>query len=348
MKLDPRIDRVRPGDAPIAELVASGVHVEPVQRAVRESRRPAGPADVVRVPRAATAAVRAGRTASAPRVTARAGTTGRGVAATGPAGPPAPTADPTAPATTAAAPGTFGGGRCRFSLTGGGARGRRPEPSSDAACPCRRSTWDGAASRTTHGSERQAITTLDGGVRVFAGQRSDPFFVDLGSVFDLAGLRPFNALHLIPLPTADGVNGLRGLERAQPRAPGADHHVTRGRCPTEQRVRRALDDRCVGQRVAFSHHRARERRVARFRRAGAGVPPGQPPVQRGPRAHGPQGRVELPASQRGLALRAVRDLPGAAAAPAGALPGCLPAPGGVPAGTGGSGRDPAHGPPRRG
>ena len=59
--------------------------------------------------------------------------------------------------------------------------------------------------------ERQAVTALDGGVRVFAGQRSDPFFVDLGSVFDLAGLRPFNALHLIPLPTADGVNGLQGL-----------------------------------------------------------------------------------------------------------------------------------------
>jgi hypothetical protein len=46
---------------------------------------------------------------------------------------------------------------------------------------------------------------------VFAGQRSDPFFVDLGSIFDLAGLRPFNALHLIPLPTADGVNGVQGL-----------------------------------------------------------------------------------------------------------------------------------------
>jgi superfamily II DNA/RNA helicase len=42
VKLDPRIDRIRPGDAPISELVASGVHVEPVQRAVRE-RRPAGP-----------------------------------------------------------------------------------------------------------------------------------------------------------------------------------------------------------------------------------------------------------------------------------------------------------------
>jgi hypothetical protein len=43
-----------------------------------------------------------------------------------------------------------------------------------------------------------AVTTLPGGIKVFAGQRDDPFFVDLGSVFDLAGLRPFNSLHAIP------------------------------------------------------------------------------------------------------------------------------------------------------
>ena len=49
-----------------------------------------------------------------------------------------------------------------------------------------------------------AVTTLSNGTRVFAGQRDDPFFVDLGSVFDLAGLRPFNPAHLIPLPAAPG------------------------------------------------------------------------------------------------------------------------------------------------
>jgi superfamily II DNA/RNA helicase len=41
-KVEPVVSRVRPGDAPIAELVASGVHVEPVERPVRESRRPSG------------------------------------------------------------------------------------------------------------------------------------------------------------------------------------------------------------------------------------------------------------------------------------------------------------------
>ncbi|PRY51938.1 superfamily II DNA/RNA helicase [Geodermatophilus tzadiensis] len=41
-KVDPQVTRVRPGDAPIAELVASGVPVEPVERPARESRRPHG------------------------------------------------------------------------------------------------------------------------------------------------------------------------------------------------------------------------------------------------------------------------------------------------------------------
>jgi len=41
-KLDPQVSRIRPGDAPIAELVAGGTFVEPIVRPVRESRRPAG------------------------------------------------------------------------------------------------------------------------------------------------------------------------------------------------------------------------------------------------------------------------------------------------------------------
>jgi hypothetical protein len=56
-----------------------------------------------------------------------------------------------------------------------------------------------------------AITDLPGGIKVFAGQRDDPFFVDLGSVFDLAGLRPFNPFHIIPLPAEDGVDGVAGF-----------------------------------------------------------------------------------------------------------------------------------------
>jgi hypothetical protein len=53
-----------------------------------------------------------------------------------------------------------------------------------------------------------AITTLSSGIKVFAGQRDDPFFVDLGSIFDLAGLRPFNPLHILPLPADAGHDGV--------------------------------------------------------------------------------------------------------------------------------------------
>jgi hypothetical protein len=56
-----------------------------------------------------------------------------------------------------------------------------------------------------------AVHTLQDGSKVFAGQRDDPFFVDLGSVFDLLGLRPLNPAHLIPLPAAAGVDGLKGF-----------------------------------------------------------------------------------------------------------------------------------------
>ncbi|HYP20046.1 MAG TPA: DUF4331 domain-containing protein [Chloroflexia bacterium] len=55
-----------------------------------------------------------------------------------------------------------------------------------------------------------AIKSLVGGGKVFAGPRDDPFFVDLGSAFDLLGLRPLNTAHLIPLDTEEGVDGVAG------------------------------------------------------------------------------------------------------------------------------------------
>ncbi len=55
---------------------------------------------------------------------------------------------------------------------------------------------------------KSAIHPLGKGRRVFAGQRADGFYVDLGSVFDLLDLRPFQQLHVIPTPAAAGVNAL--------------------------------------------------------------------------------------------------------------------------------------------
>ena len=47
--------------------------------------------------------------------------------------------------------------------------------------------------------------------KVFAGQRADAFHVDLGSIFDLGTLRPFESLHLIPSANAPGVDSLQSF-----------------------------------------------------------------------------------------------------------------------------------------
>jgi hypothetical protein len=56
-----------------------------------------------------------------------------------------------------------------------------------------------------------AVHSLSGGAKVFAGQRLDGFFVDLGAIFDLGDLRPFQHLHLIPSADAMGVDATKTL-----------------------------------------------------------------------------------------------------------------------------------------
>lgn len=56
----------------------------------------------------------------------------------------------------------------------------------------------------------QATFTLDDGSKVFAGQRDEVFPVDLGAVFDLAGLRPLNGAHLLPLDAEPGLDTTSG------------------------------------------------------------------------------------------------------------------------------------------
>jgi hypothetical protein len=48
------------------------------------------------------------------------------------------------------------------------------------------------------------------GYREFTGQRDDPFYVDVNSIFDLGGLRPFNNLHALPLPVTPGLDSTAG------------------------------------------------------------------------------------------------------------------------------------------
>ncbi len=65
--------------------------------------------------------------------------------------------------------------------------------------------------RSTPNYEKLAAETFHevGVRRIFAGQRAEGFHVDLGSIFDLGTLRPFQSHHLIPTADAMGVNATK-------------------------------------------------------------------------------------------------------------------------------------------
>jgi hypothetical protein len=78
-----------------------------------------------------------------------------------------------------------------------------------------------------------AVHPLDGGW-VFAGQRREGFYVDLGSIFDLGALRPFQNLHLIPLPAVGGVDSAKQLNVHTIAIQIPKTHLTRhGEMPTD-------------------------------------------------------------------------------------------------------------------
>ncbi len=67
----------------------------------------------------------------------------------------------------------------------------------------------GVRSTPNYAALAEAAVHTVGSRRVFAGQRADAFHVDLGSIFDLGGLRPLNENHLIPLANMDGINSVK-------------------------------------------------------------------------------------------------------------------------------------------
>jgi hypothetical protein len=62
---------------------------------------------------------------------------------------------------------------------------------------------------------KPAVHTLKDGTKVFAGQRAEGFYVDLGSIFDLGNLRPFQQANVfakaLGLQSAAGVNATKLL-----------------------------------------------------------------------------------------------------------------------------------------
>ncbi|HEV3188008.1 MAG TPA: DUF4331 domain-containing protein [Acidimicrobiales bacterium] len=95
-----------------------------------------------------------------------------------------------------------------YSVTRVTRNGKSDELASNLACPpCN----IGPLSTPDYPSlASAAIHSLPGGRRVFAGQRAEAFFVDLGAIFDLGDLRPIANLHntfgLAALKASPGVN----------------------------------------------------------------------------------------------------------------------------------------------
>ncbi len=139
-----------------------------------------------------------------------------------------------------------------------------------------------------------AVKALPGGIKVFAGQRDDPFYVDLGSIFDLAGLASVQSVPPDSAPCGPGVDALAELQHALDRDPGADLATRPGsRTRTSGSTRR----RAGRRRPSF----ATTARKDGYGQVGAGLTPRQPADQRG----------GDPARQQGLLepLRSVGRLP---------------------------------------
>ena len=118
----------------------------------------------------------------------------------------------------------------------------------------------------------QAVHTL-GNRKVFAGQRADAFHVDLGSIFDLGALRPFN--QRAPDLDARHHRGQRaaGVQRAHDRAAGADlrpepqRRHPQGREQGQRRHRRVGDGEPAASRGCGTRRRAATSATARGSRS---------------------------------------------------------------------------------
>ena len=113
----------------------------------------------------------------------------------------------------------------------------------------------GPFSTPNYGALAQAaVHQLPSGEKVFAGQRADGFYVDLGSVFDLLDLRPFQNLHLNPLSAAPGVNGTNRLNVHTIAVQVPKNMLTRdGSNPTDPNDPRSL----IGVYASASRHKAK-------------------------------------------------------------------------------------------
>jgi hypothetical protein len=99
----------------------------------------------------------------------------------------------------------------------------------------------------------QAVHKIAGGITVFAGQRLDGFYVDLGAIFDLGDLRPFEKLHIAGMANAAAVNDLNefGVHSIALKLP--KHELTKdGSTPSDPKAQKSV----IGVWSAASRRRA--------------------------------------------------------------------------------------------
>jgi hypothetical protein len=99
----------------------------------------------------------------------------------------------------------------------------------------------------------EAIIPLPGGRTVFAGQRLEGFYVDLGAVFDLGDLRPFEKYHVFGTANSAGVDATAvfGVHTIALKVPKSDL-TNSGRNPS----RHTSSDAVIGMWAAASRRRA--------------------------------------------------------------------------------------------
>ncbi len=90
-----------------------------------------------------------------------------------------------------------------YSVTRQSRRGSQVLADNLACPPCN----IGPASTPNYGAlAAQAVHSIGAGRTVFAGQRLEGFYIDLGAIFDLGDLRPFEKLHIGGMANSMGVN----------------------------------------------------------------------------------------------------------------------------------------------
>ena len=129
--------------------------------------------------------------------------------------------------------------------------GRRRVMAGELACPpCN----IGPASTPSYESlAAEAVHSIGAGHTVFAGQRLEGFYVDLGAIFDLGDLRPFQNLHIAAMAAAPGVNDTNGFGVHSIALKVPISELTKdGSVPTDPMAQRAV----IGVWAAASRRRA--------------------------------------------------------------------------------------------